>query len=75
VEAKSIIGFGLTRLLGFDLFPGIKAINRSGSTAPATATPTRESDIFAEAGQTVSLMWPIGQTVAKIIEVLQPGRL
>jgi hypothetical protein len=28
----------------------------------------RESDIFAETGQTVSLMWPIGQTVAKIIE-------
>ena len=34
-HGQSFIGFGITRLLGFDLLPRIKQINRASSTCPA----------------------------------------
>ncbi|WP_373301036.1 Tn3 family transposase [Streptomyces violascens] len=47
---KSEIGFGITRLLNFDLLPRIKRINKvklyrpvAGGRWPATRTPTRSS--------------------------------
>ena len=38
-HGQSDIGFGMTRLLGFDLLPRIKQINRSSSTGPAAGDP------------------------------------
>ena len=42
-HGQSEIGFGITRLLGFDLLPRIKQINWVACTArsPASPTPTR----------------------------------
>jgi len=44
-HGQSVIGFGVTRLLDFDLLPRIKAINRLALTGrrPAPPRPTRGS--------------------------------
>ena len=39
-HGQSVVGLGLTRLLGFDLLPGSRRSTGSGSTVPARAIPT-----------------------------------